>query len=87
MERGEREMDEWVVYGRSMATNAVEEEGFDKIELRCRCWQIAKVIAERAEGCAPEIFKRSFSIGKELRAVGKEGKGSTGLEGDPDEFG
>ena len=69
-------------FGEAMAEGEVEE-----IEFLFGGGGLAEVVAEVEGGAAPEFVEAGFGVGEEVGAVGEEGDGSAGMEGDADEFG
>ena len=63
-----------------------KQKTFEKIELLGGGGEIAQAIAERAEGRSPEVFEVGFAVAKEAGGVREEGQGSSGMEGDADQF-
>ena len=83
----EGEADEWGVGASASLMELGEEEGFQEVELCGGGGEFAEVVAEGAEGGAPEVFEWGLAVGEEVGRVREEGQGSGGVEGDADELG
>ena len=65
---------------------AGEEREFKEGEFLFRGGSLAELVAEIAEGAAPEVVQGRLAVGEDAGVAGEERHGTAGMEDDADEF-